>query len=385
MSRAPGRRRPLARPRSLVSAGMWVRRPSLLVGTSVLALAACSGGSTATPDLAVDDTSPDSASDTTTTTQAPATTSTTTSTTATTQPGPDPTCVVEVESGDSLGAIVERVNDDAVTLAGLQDENRIFDGDVIHPGDQIDVCVGNDLDDVTGASRLPPGPEAVMAQQRKLNELFEPYAIAELLVDGISGPLTRQMLCAARLGLGMRTNTTDMPDGSQEEETLFAADTISIPAGAATWATRWILIDETCQVVFTGEGADRLVDVFPTSTGEPGYPTHNLQGAAAYRFDPAVDNDGWHDSTNFPSAVDNPLNGNMYKPLYFNGGQALHGANVVPPDPRSKGCARLFPWHHDSMLAWLGLDDLTTVSWRAGALDVIVTVQGDYRPAEDGE
>ena len=118
----------------------------------------------------------------------------------------------------------------------------------------------------------------------------------------------------------------------------------------------------------------------PTPTGEPEFPTHNVQALRAYRYDPALDNDGWHDSANFPSAVDNPLNGNMYKPLYFNGGQAIHGANVVPPDPRSKGCARMFPWHQDRLLTWLGLDEVADATWSPGRINVTVTVQGDYRP-----
>ena len=31
----------------------------------------------------------------------------------------------------------------------------------------------------------------------------------------------------------------------------------------------------------------------------------------------------------------------MYKPLYFDNGQAIHGANTVPTSPASHGCARL--------------------------------------------
>jgi hypothetical protein len=104
--------------------------------------------------------------------------------------------------------------------------------------------------------------------------------------------------------------------------------------------------------------------------------------AEAFRYDPAVDNGGWHDSANFPVEVDDPLNGNMYRPLYFNRGQAIHGANYVPPEPRSKGCARLLPWHQDRLLGWLGLDDLTEATWNPSAIGVIVTAQGDYRPVE---
>jgi hypothetical protein len=338
----------------------------------------CAGGS---DDAGEVDPSAPPVSTTTESTSTIAASATSVTTTAATSTTVLEVCTVVVEPGDSLRAIVDRVDDGSVTLESLLEENRMVEADVIHPDEVLDICIGNDVDDVTGASRLPPGPAAVMAQQRQLNELFASYSLPELLVDGDSGPLTRQALCAARMGLGLRVNIANMPEDSPDEAELFAADSLSIPKGAATWANRWILIDETCQVVFIGEANDRIVDIFPTSTGQPGFGTHNVQAAAAYRFDPAVDNGGWHDSSNFPSAVVNPLNGNMYKPLYFNGGQAIHGANVVPPDPRSKGCARLLPWHQDRLLAWLGLDDVTDATWRADQINATVTVQGDFRPA----
>src|SRR5688572_23250965 len=98
----------------------------------------------------------------------------------------DRPCVVVVESGESLSLIADRIPDPTVTVASLQAENGISDADVIEPGQQLDVCVGNGVDDVTGASRDPePAPvpadaSGVEAQQRKLNELFAGLGIAEL-------------------------------------------------------------------------------------------------------------------------------------------------------------------------------------------------------------
>ena len=341
----------------------------------LLTLAACSSGDAESVSATVD------VPTTTAASSAPAPTTTTTTptiATTTTEPAPRADCVVAVQPGDSVSAIASAAD---LTVAELRDENRLSEQTVIHPGDELDVCVGNEVDDVTGLSRAAPGPEAVVRQQTRLNELFGGTSMLDLLVDGISGPLTRQALCAARMGLGLPVSTFDMPEGSAEETALFEATSLSIPDGAATWARRWILIDKTCQVVFTGEG-DRLVDVFPTSTGEDGFETRNVLANPAFRFDPALDNDGWHDSATFPVEVDDPLNGNMYKPLYFNNGQAIHGANFVPPEPRSKGCARLFPWHQDRLLKWLGLDGITEATWNASDLNVTVTVQGDFRPSE---
>ena len=184
------------------------------------------------------------------------------------------------------------------------------------------------------------------------------------------------------MGLGLNVSATHMSEGSPEETALIAADSLLIPDGAAVWANRWILIDKTCQVMFAGEGDERIVNVYPTSTGESGFETRDAQATAAFRFDPALDNGGWHDSSRFPVAIDNPQNGNMYKPIYFNGGQAIHGATSGPPHPRSKGRARMFTWHHDQLLLWLGLDDVTEPTWRDAEIGVTVTARGDYRPTE---
>lgn len=82
---------------------------------------------------------------------------------------------------------------------------------------------------------------------------------------------------------------------------------------------------------------EQTVFVFPTSTGSEGYETRDQDRAEAFRFNPALDNGGWHDSSEYLVSVDNPLNGNLYKPLYFDLGQAIHGANNVPPDACEQG------------------------------------------------
>ena len=165
-----------------------------------------------------------------------------------------------------------------------------------------------------------------------------------------------------------------MEPGSVEEQLLLDSTTLPIPPNIATDG-RWIFIDLTCQVMLTGEGFDRLVHVFPTSTGEAGYETRLQERTRAFRFNPALNNGGWHESSIYPVADDNPLNGNMYKPLYFDRGQAIHGANNVPTSPQSKGCARLRPSHQDALVGWLGLDGPTSSRDRINAT---VTVRGAY-------
>lgn len=262
-------------------------------------------------------------------------------------------------------------------------ENGFGEGPAV--GDLVDVCVDNGVNDVTGEPALrhdDPAVEAavgdeVRRQQEKLNELFAPFATAPLTVDGISGPLTGQRLCAARVALGLDPSVADLQPGSIERTTLFAATELPTPTSTATGSDRWALIDRTCQWMFLGAGPD-LVFAFPTSTGTDGFETRAQDRAAVFRYNPAVDNGGWHDSTEYPVGVDNPLNGNLYKPLYSDLGQAIHGANNVPPEPASKGCARLSVTNQQRLLDWLGLLDAAEETWRKQEINLTVNVQGEF-------
>jgi hypothetical protein len=291
----------------------------------------------------------------------------------------DPACVVMVQEGDTLQAIAERFDNEGLAGPAIQAENLLPD-DVIGVGQLLDVCVDNGLNDVTGETT---GRNAfllsldVQRQQTKLNELFAGLGIRELLVDGVSGPVTRQRLCAFRLATGLPVGTEDMVPGSAEDQALMAAAAIPVPFTTAALSERWILIDQTCQIMFVGMGAETLSFVFPTSTGQAEFPTRRQDRSPVFKFNPALGNGGWHNSFTYPAAEDNPLNGNMYKPLYFDNGQAIHGANNVPTSPASHGCARLRVEHQDALIAWLGLADSGPTTNR-GRINVTVNVQGSY-------
>ena len=343
------------------------RLMATLLATAAMALTACNAGDGNVASAG----EPGSAPAPSTTTVV-ATTAAPTTAPPSTLP-PEPVCLVEALPGDSLYSIAQAAG---ITIDDLVRENLIDPGAVVFPGQEFDVCLADEID-LADPTLLEPTPEAVMRQQTELNELFSSTAMLPLGVDGDAGRLTRQAICAARMGLGLPVHNRNLIAGSDEEATIFAATELGIPEGAPTEAAKWILIDQTCQVIFTGEGSDRVVNVFPTSTGEEGFETFNVR-ARAFRFDPAADNDGWHDSSSFPVEVDNPLNGNMYKPIYFNDGQAIHGATYIPPFPRSKGCARTFPRHQDMIIEWLGLQDLTDPTWNVRQIGVTVVVQGRY-------
>ncbi len=366
---------------------MIVPRVTFLIGASLL-VASCSQVAAVIPDAAA----PTSTSVAPASTEAPTmtaapTTTESPTTTTTTLPALDvydPDCVVKVEPGDSLGRIAAREADEIVTVASLQAENGLAD-DLIVPDQLIDVCIDNGLDDITGEQRLERNAAvvatetlvSVAAQQTKLNELLVPYGFPEMPVDGVSGPVTRRALCASRLALGLPVNRSDMAAGSPDEAVLLSTTVLPVPPDVGTDG-RWIFIDLTCQILLTGEGPDQLVNVFPTSTGEPGFETRLQERVRAFRFDPALDNGGWHESTDYPVPEDNPLNGNMYKPLYFDNGQAIHGANNVPTSPQSKGCARLKPADQDLLVAWLGLGDLQGATYSKDLIGVTVTVRGGF-------
>jgi hypothetical protein len=329
---------------------------------------------------------PDTTSSTSTSTTSTTTSTTTTTTTTTTLPPLDvydPACVVEVQPGEGLLQIVDRFDDDTVDAETVVAENGLAT-EVLEPGQLLDVCVDNGLNDIDGTTRTDRNAvlvrREVQAQQTKLNELFAGYGIRELLVDGISGPVTRQRLCAFRLASGLPVSTADMAAGSAEEQLLMATATLPTPFTSALLAPRWALVDETCQIMFVGVGTERLQFVFPTSSGLAEFPTRPQNRSRAFKYDPALDNGGWHDSTSYPAAEDNPLNGNMYKPLYFDGGQAIHGANNVPTSPASHGCLRLRVDHMDLLIGWLGLGDAGGVTYDKGRINLAVNVQGEYVP-----
>jgi LysM repeat protein len=376
-------------------------RSAWIIGACLVA-SACSQASSNNPSAleSASNSTPDSSSEagpstseSTDTTSAPTTddptsssSSTTSSSTTTTVPELDvydPECVVQVASGDSLGAIAEERADEIVTVAAIQGENGLT-GDLIVPDQLLDVCIDNGLDDITGEQRIErtadvagQNIDAVSAQQIKLNELLTPFGFPEMPVDGVSGPVTRRALCASRLALGLPVSRADMVPGSVEERWFLASPALPVPQNVGTDG-KWIFIDMTCQVMMTGEGPNQLVNIFPTSTGEPEFETRPQERTRAFRYDPALQNDGWHESSLYPVEVDNPLNGNMYKPLYFDGGQAIHGANNVPTNPQSKGCARLRPSDMDRLVSWLGLDGIDGPTNSRDRIGVTVTARGSY-------
>ena len=160
--------------------------------------------------------------DATTTVRPSTSTSVATTTATTTIPELDvynPSCVVEADAPGSLDQLDVGETDLDVSGFDLWAEND-FLGRALVAGDLVDVCLDNQVDDVSGEPRIGRNDpivalavfDDVKRQQEKLNQLFGSFAIAELDVDGVSGPQT-----------GLR-RLSDREAGSQPRYQEFCAE-----------------------------------------------------------------------------------------------------------------------------------------------------------------
>ena len=177
--------------------------------------------------------------------------------------------------------------------------------------------------------------------------------------------------------LGLPISRDDMVPGSPEEQSLMAADRRCRSRRAPRSARRWALIDQTARSCSSARARTGIVFVFPTSTGQAEFPTRDQDASRVFRYDPAPRTTAGTTASTTRSAGDNPLNGNMYKPIYFDDGQAIHGANNVPTEP---GQPRLRPAARRPtrtlLIGWLGLADDGGQIWDADRIDFTVRVPG---------
>ena len=100
-----------------------------------------------------------------------------------------------------------------VDLVRRRRRARRPDDDLHHLHDLVDVTSTSTTIAAPPSTPPPPPPPpvtGVAAQQQKLNELFYGLGFPGLTVDGDSGRLTEQQLCAARVALGMPISRADM-------------------------------------------------------------------------------------------------------------------------------------------------------------------------------
>ena len=196
------------------------------------------------------------------------------------------------------------------------------------------------------APALPERPEklrsgaegaVVTALQQRLIELG--YWIGE--ADGKFGGTTRQAVYALQKTAGIGR------DGTVGPKTWEALDRGVRPEPRSTGGDL-IEIDLRRQLLLLVRDG-RVAQVFNTSTGSNELYEQEGETFRADtprgRFTVSRQIDGWRDA---------PL-GLLWRPKYFNGGIAVHGAPSVPPHPASHGCARVsvaamnWLWSHDAI------------------------------------
>lgn len=171
-------------------------------------------------------------------------------------------------------------------------------------------------------SRGESGPE-VVALQRRLAELG--YWIGP--IDGEYGPLTVQAVYALQKAAGISR------DGTVGPKTRKALDAGVRPKARSKSGHR-VEIDLKRQLLMIVDNGE-VKKIFNTSTGSNEYYQHDGNTYRAVtppgKFTVGRQIDAWRHA---------PL-GDLYRPKYFNGGIAIHGAYSIPPYPASHGCARV--------------------------------------------
>jgi peptidoglycan hydrolase-like protein with peptidoglycan-binding domain len=153
----------------------------------------------------------------------------------------------------------------------------------------------------------------VVALQARLVELG--YWLGE--PDGTYGHLTEQAVLAFQKAEGLGR------DGVAGPATLERLAVAGRPV-AAVAAVDGIEIDLARQVLLIVRGG-QVEWALNTSTGRPGWRTP----AGTYAIEREID--GMRRA---------PL-GDLWRPKYFRGGIAIHGAASIPAQPASHGCARV--------------------------------------------
>src|SRR6478672_361049 len=175
------------------------------------------------------------------------------------------------------------------------------------------------------------GDDVTRLQQRLVDLGFDPGP-----VDGQFGPATQMSVWAYQklvMGLtGTAVTGKVTPDlWAQLEQAL----TIRPLRPNATPTHVEVYLPSQTAVLFQ-DGKARLITHISTGTGkewcEEGYCSVAITPGGVYQFGRRVD--GWDDS----------VLGQLYNPVYFNYGVAIHGAYNVPLYPASHSCVRI-PMH----------------------------------------
>lgn len=149
--------------------------------------------------------------------------------------------------------------------------------------------------------------------------------------DGLPGPETDRAFCTFANLMGKPAKLAP-PSRSLVRQMLTTAE---LPLPART-ERNYLEVNKTCQTLIVVRNG-RYMRIMTASTGMPGFET------TSGKFSFSSIGPKWQESTIYPGGM-------MYKPMFFNGDQGIHGE---PTDDmalgyfQSHGCVRTFQSEHE--------------------------------------
>jgi peptidoglycan hydrolase-like protein with peptidoglycan-binding domain len=168
--------------------------------------------------------------------------------------------------------------------------------------------------------------------------------------DGRFGLTTKQAVMAFQKYIGLPAT------GSVDTATAAYLTNMTERAHGLTNAGDLIEIDKQKQLLFIIRGGKTLW-VLNTSTGNGlPYEEEDMNSPGEIQTGVSITSDGlWKVNRERPEGWWEGDLGEIYRPKYFHGGQAVHGSNSVPNYPASHGCVRVtvpamdWIWEQDLM------------------------------------
>jgi lipoprotein-anchoring transpeptidase ErfK/SrfK len=172
---------------------------------------------------------------------------------------------------------------------------------------------------------LKPGDsgDQVRALQEKLQSMH--FWVGS--VDGNYGLTTTQAVMAVQKAAGL---TRDGVMGSETRKALARGVSVSAKSSSG----RYVEIDKSRQLAMLVQNGD-VQTILNTSTGSG--QQYSSEGQTSIANTPS----GKFTIFRQVDALDKGPLGDLWRPKYFNGGIALHGAEAIPGYPASHGCARI--------------------------------------------
>ena len=183
---------------------------------------------------------------------------------------------------------------------------------------------------LTAVTRGTP-PEIISAIQERLDTLG--FWVPDY--DGVFGPVTSQAVLAFQKYLGLPLS------GQVDDLTALALNMDGLKAAGQSTSGDRMEVDLTRQLLFVIRGG-RTVYTVNTSTGSGAFYDEPNQKDGGRISGTAITPVGhFHVYREFSDGWEPGQLGDLYRPKYFTGGVAIHGAPRIPSVPASHGCVRV--------------------------------------------